>query len=81
MKWRGWSPAGHDSDTASEIRKTELDALLAHVAVLDGRLRQLAAKWRSQARHPQRHDKPAEQLLLHKHADELLGELDDKDDV
>ena len=43
---------------------------------LNSRLRKLAAKWNSQARHPQRRFKPEEAALLTKHASELLGELD-----
>jgi hypothetical protein len=38
-------------------------------------LRRLAAKWRSQARHPQRQDDPGARAMLNKHADELLIEL------
>jgi hypothetical protein len=53
----------------------QLEALITHASMLEGRLRQLASKWRAQARHPQRRFRPAERELLHKHADELLGEL------
>jgi len=44
---------------------------------LEDRLRKLAAKWRSQSRHPMRRGKPGEAALLTKHADELMHELKD----
>lgn len=47
---------------------------------LEDRLRQLAAKWRSQARHPMRRAKPDEVAMLDKHADELMRELIGKPD-
>jgi hypothetical protein len=47
---------------------------------LEHRLRRLAAKWRAQAHHPQRRDKPEESKLLGKHADELLRVLSGKPD-
>jgi hypothetical protein len=42
---------------------------------VEERLRRLAAKWRSQAKHPQRRFRPEEQALLNQHADELLSVL------
>lgn len=42
---------------------------------LESRLRNLAAKWRAQSRHPQNRFRPQESALLAKHADELLAEL------
>lgn len=68
-----------DQDTAREIRRIQLEALITRASVLEGRLHRLAAKWRAQARHPQRRDKPGERALLDKHADELLGELQHRD--
>lgn len=44
-------------------------------APLEDRLRRLAAKWRSQARHPQRQHDTTEKALLDKHADELMTEV------
>ena len=42
---------------------------------LEDRLRRLAAKWRSQSRHPMRRNKPEEAAMLVKHADELMAEV------
>jgi hypothetical protein len=42
---------------------------------LNDRLRRLAAKWRAQAKHPQRRNLPGEAKLLERHADELMREL------
>lgn len=64
-----------DQDQAREIRRVQLEALIARASVLEVRLQRLAAKWRSQARHPQRRGHPEERALLDRHADELLGEL------
>jgi hypothetical protein len=44
-------------------------------APLEDQLRRLAAKWYSQARHPQHQNQPEVRALLEKHADELLREL------
>jgi alkanesulfonate monooxygenase SsuD/methylene tetrahydromethanopterin reductase-like flavin-dependent oxidoreductase (luciferase family) len=43
--------------------------------LLEDRLRDLAARWRAQSRHPQNRFRPQESALLAKHADELLAEL------
>lgn len=44
---------------------------------LEDRLRRLAVKWRSQARHPMRQttERATERTMLNKHADELTEEL------
>ena len=42
---------------------------------LEDRLRRLAARWRSQSRHPQRRNQPEVRELLMKHSDDLLREL------
>lgn len=44
-------------------------------ASLEDRLRRLAAKWRSQSRHPMRQGKPDEAAMLARHADELMAEV------
>lgn len=42
---------------------------------LEERLRQLAARWRAQSRHPMRRNKPDEAALIAAHADDLLAEI------
>lgn len=75
--------------TGSEISQVEMDGsgmirvgyVLAETvspsrqAPLDDRLRWLAGKWRSQAKHPQHVNRPEVRAVLASHADELLAEL------
>jgi len=57
----------------------QITGALRAVGLLDDtlrpRLRKLRAKWISQARHPQRMNRPDERKMLEKHAAELTAEL------
>lgn len=65
--------SGTDNNTVRVRYRPGFTAGLASPSPsLEDRLRRLAAKWRSQARHPQRRFRPEEQELLSRHADELL---------